>query len=50
MGTELASARLWISHLEIVTLDGLRSFVESHLMTEDGMQKVFPQKGLVDAF
>lgn len=50
MGTELASARLWISHLEIVTLDGLRSFVESHLMTEDGMQKVFPPEGLVDAY
>lgn len=50
MGTELASARLWISHLEIVTLDGIRSFVESHLMTEDGMQKVFPPEGLVDAY
>ena len=50
MGTERASARLWISHLEIATLDGLRSFVESHLMTVDGMQKVFPIEGLLDAF
>lgn len=50
MGTELASARLWISHLEIVTFDGLRSFVESHLMTTDGMQRVFPQEGIVDAY
>lgn len=50
MGTELTSARLWVSHLEIVTLDGLRSFVESHLMTADDMQKIFPQEGLVDAY
>jgi len=50
MGTELASSRLWISHLEIVTLDGLRSFVESHAMTVDGMKKVFPPDGLTDAF
>ena len=50
MGTELASTRLWISHMEIVTLDGLRSFVESHCMTEDGMKKVFPPAGLRDAF
>lgn len=49
MGTELASTRLWISHLEIVTLDGLRSFVESHLMTVEGMQKVFSPDGLLDA-
>jgi hypothetical protein len=50
MGTELASARLWISHLEIVTLDGLRSFVESHLMTVEGMQKIFAHEGIVDAY
>lgn len=50
MGTELASARLWVSHLDIVTLDGLRAFVESHLMRVDGMQKVFPPEGLADAY
>ncbi len=50
MGTEMASARLWVSHLDIVTLDGLRAFVESHLMTVEGMQKVFPHEGLADAY
>lgn len=50
MGTERASSRLWVSHLEIVTIDGLRSFVESHLMTADGMQKVFPPEGLAEAY
>lgn len=50
MGTEQASARLCISHLEIVTLDGLRQFVESHIMTADGMQKVFPPEGVLDAY
>lgn len=49
MGTERASARLWISHLEIVTLDGLRSFIESHFMTPDGMQKIFSEEGMLDA-
>ncbi len=50
MGTEIAGARLRVSHLEIVTLDGLRSFVEAYLMTTDGMQNVFPQEGLEDAY
>lgn len=50
MGTELASARLWVSHLEIVTIDGLRSFVGSNLMTTDDMQRLFPPAGLADAY
>lgn len=50
MGTDLANARLWISHLEIVTLDGLSSFVESHLMTASGMQQVFSPYGIADAY
>lgn len=50
MGTDLASARLCVSHLEIVTIDGLRSFVESHLMSADGMQQIFPHQGILDAY
>jgi hypothetical protein len=50
MGTKLASARLWLSHIEIVTFDGMRSFVEAHLKTEEGIANIFPKEALIDAY
>lgn len=50
MGTKLASARMWLSHVEIVTFDGLQSFISEHLKTEEGMSKVFPKQGILNAF
>jgi hypothetical protein len=47
--TPLARARLWLSHIEIVTFDGMRDFVERHLKTEEGMEKIFPREGMIDA-
>lgn len=49
MGTKMASARMWLSHVEIVTFDGLRSFVDRYLVTEEGMAKVFPTEGVARA-
>jgi hypothetical protein len=50
MGTRLASAQLWLSHVEIVTYDGLQSFVEQFLVTADGMAKIFPKDAIADAW
>lgn len=50
MGTQLASARMWLSHVEIVTYDGMRSFVEQYLMTEEGMAQVFPKDAIANAY
>lgn len=50
MGTNLASARIWLSHVEIVTYDGMRAFVEQFLMTEDGMAQVFSNDGISSAY
>lgn len=50
MGTNMASARMRLSHVEIVTFDGLRSFVDQYLATEEGMAKVFPKKGIENAY
>lgn len=49
MGTDPASTRLWISHLEIMTFNGLCSFLDEFLMTDEGMEKVFSRKGIMDA-
>jgi len=49
MGTALAGARIWLSHIEIVTFDGMRAFVERHLKTKEGMEKIFPREGMIDA-
>ena len=49
MGTKLASAHMWLSHVEIVTYDGMRSFVDQFLTTEEGMSQVFPAKGIAIA-
>lgn len=50
MGTKMASARMWLSHVEIVTFDGLRSFVDRYLATEEGMAEVFPMEGIISAY
>lgn len=49
MGSKLASARMWLSHVEIVTFDGMQSFIEGHLKTEEGIEILFPNKGIVEA-
>lgn len=49
MGTHLASTRMWISHVEIVTFDGMRSFVEKYLTTKDGMSLLCPMDGIANA-
>lgn len=35
-----------ISHLDIVTLDGLKCFVSDYLLTNDGMSRIFPTGGM----
>jgi hypothetical protein len=50
MRPDRSGACIWISHLEITTYKGLRAFVESHLVSHEGMQKVFPLDGLAAAF
>ena len=46
----MASARMWLSHVEIVTLDGLQSFVDRYFITEEGMAEVFPKEGMASAY
>ncbi len=50
MGTRLAGTRIWVSHVEIMTIDGLKSFVESHLKTEDEIIKFFSEEGISESF
>lgn len=49
LGNETDRASLLISHLEIITLKGLSAFVEAHLMSIEGIERIFPQDGLKDA-
>ena len=49
MGTKLAGARLRISHIEIMTFDGLKSFVNSHMKTEEGISELFSKEGISKA-
>ena len=50
MGTHLASTRMWMSHVEIVTFDGMRSFVDKYLTTKDGMALLCPKEGVANAY
>jgi hypothetical protein len=50
MGTELASTHMWMSHLEIVTFNGMRAFVEKYLTTKDGMSLLCPKAGVANAY
>ena len=49
MGNQFAGATMWLSHMEIVTFDGLKTFVEEHLSDQIGMQKIFPPEGIFAA-
>lgn len=40
---------LWLSHLEIITFNGMLSFVREYLNSEEGMKKIFPLKGFLEA-
>ena len=50
MGTKFASARIWLSHVEVVTFDGLQSFIDRYLVTEDAMAQLFPKEGMASAY
>jgi hypothetical protein len=52
MGMTNLDVRKWLylSHMEIVTFDGLKAFVEKHLQTEAGMEYIFPKDGIFEAF
>ncbi len=40
---------LWLSHIEIVTFEGMKTFVEKYLKSKEGMEKIFPQEGIMEA-
>ena len=52
MGITNLGVRIWLylSHMEIVTFDGLKAFVEKYLQTEEGMEYIFPKDGIFEAF
>jgi len=41
--------RLWLSHIEIVTFEGMKAFVEEYLQSKEGMEKIFPEEGILEA-
>jgi hypothetical protein len=49
MGTKFAGTTILISHLEIMTFDGLKAFVKSHLESDEGMWDLFSKEGLSGA-
>ncbi len=49
IGGGIANAYLSLSHVEIVTFDGMLSFVKEHLINIGGMKKIFPEEGITDA-
>lgn len=49
MGTDMAKERLWMSHMEIMTFNGLQSFIEQYLKSEEGINKIFPEDGFYQA-
>lgn len=50
MGSKLATTTMRLSHVEIVTVDGLKAFIKAYLSDESGMEKVFPKEGIRNAF
>lgn len=48
MGTNMAGTRIWLSHVEIVTFDGMRSFIEQYLSSEESIRQFFPYEGIAD--
>jgi hypothetical protein len=49
MGTKLSATRIRISHMEIMTIDGLKFFANSHLKSEIGISKLFSTEGISKA-
>jgi hypothetical protein len=49
MGTKMAGTRMWISHVEIMTIDGLKSFVSFNLKSESRLSELFSTKGISEA-
>ena len=49
MGDGLVRAQMRLSHVEIVTFDGMRTFVQKHLKSGEGMTKIFSEEGIIDA-
>lgn len=49
MGTKISGTRMWISHIEIMTFDGLYSFVDSHMKTKEGASVIFSKEGIIKA-
>lgn len=49
IGPQLTGASFWISHIEIMTYDGLNAFVDDFLRTEEGVATLFSQEGIMAA-
>lgn len=50
MGDKMANSTLRLSHLEIVTYDGLTTFVDKYLSSEEGIRQIFPKEGIAEAY
>ena len=46
---KLAGAQMTLSHVEIVTFDGMRTFVEDHLKSREDMVKIFPREAVFES-
>jgi len=49
LGTTTASTWMSLSHVEIVTFDGMRSFVQRLLSSEEAICQLFPKEGIIAA-
>lgn len=49
MGTKLAGTRMWLSHVEVVTFNGMLSFVQRYLSSEETISQIFPKEGIISA-
>jgi hypothetical protein len=49
MGTKLAGTRMWLSHVEIVTFDGMRSFVQRYFSSQEAVCQLFQKEGIIAA-
>ncbi len=50
IGSKLASTNFFVSHIEIMTFDGLQNFVGNYMSIESNMESLFPQEGIIEAF
>ena len=50
MGTNATWENFKISHMEIMTCDGLKSFIEEYLESPEGISKFFPLSGIIKAY